>query len=254
MRLPEMQFKFKQSPRRGAMKHSLGSRLSRIFPSHCTLCGDPVFGTGKSLCQSCQQQLPWLTQGCRYCGLPISDSSPASSICGQCQQSPPPFHSSHCLFRYAYPIDRLISQLKFNHQLAIGQLFGRLLAASVTARIPVGALPEAIIPMPLHRRRLRQRGFNQAYEIANLCADSLQIPLQHGCCRRIKDTPPQLGLDANTRRRNLRNAFSVEPMAYRSVAIVDDVMTTGCTADELARVLKRAGASLVEVWVVARAV
>jgi len=235
------------------MKHSLPTNLFRLLPNHCSLCGEKIVNTNKSLCQACQEQLPWLGQGCLYCSIPISDVQTRAAICGHCQLSPPPFQHSYCLFRYGYPVDQLISQLKFNQQLAIGKLLGQLMAEFICAQNRLEALPEAIIPMPLHQRRLRQRGFNQAYEIAAICAKKLNIPLLHGACHRVKDTPPQLGLDAKTRRRNLRNAFRIdETFECRSVAIVDDVMTTGSSMREMSRELLQAGVEYIELWCIAR--
>ncbi|MCF7982246.1 MAG: ComF family protein [Pseudomonadales bacterium] len=235
------------------MKYPLASNFSYLFPNNCTLCGENIPGVDKSLCLPCQEQLPWLKNGCRYCSYPLSDSNLSGALCGQCQQTPPPFHSSHCLFRYDYPVDQLISRLKFNHQLMIGRLLGQLMAESLSVRRACEALPEAIIPMPLHRRRLRQRGFNQAYEIAFVCANRLNIPLLDNACRRIKDTPPQLALDAKARRRNLRQAFIIEKgIAHQSIAIVDDVMTTGSSMRELSRELIKAGAERIELWCIAR--
>ena len=235
------------------MKHPLSTNLFHLLPNYCTLCGEKIINANKSLCQACQEQLPWLGKGCLYCSLPVTDAQIREAICGHCQQSPPPFQHSYCLFRYGYPIDQLISQLKFNQQLMIGKLLGQLMAEFVCAQSRLEALPESIIPMPLHKRRLRQRGFNQAYEIAAICAKKLNIPLPHGVCHRIKDTPPQLGLDAKTRRRNLCHAFRIDKtFKFRSVAIVDDVMTTGSSMREISSELLQAGVEHIELWCIAR--
>ncbi len=114
-------------------------------------------------------------------------------------------------------------------------------------------MPEVLVPVPLHRARLAERGYNQALEIARVLSRGLGLPVDHGCCERILATLPQAGLDEGARRRNIRGAFSARrPLSWRHLAILDDVVTTGNTVEELARVLRRAGAARIEVWAVAR--
>lgn len=227
--------------------------IFNLFPNRCVLCDEPLPTTEKALCEPCYRQLPWLKGGCRYCANPLLGPTPDTSVCGRCQQSPPPFRSCHCLFSYEYPIDKLVTQLKFNQRLAYGRLLGDLLAESIARQIPNDDLPQVLIPVPLHRRRLRRRGFNQAYEIAKRCALTLDLPLLHKACRRTKDTQPQLDLDAASRRRNLHNAFSAHaPVSYTNVALVDDVITTGSTMRELSRILLKTGVKRVDLWCIAR--
>ena len=147
----------------------------------------------------------------------------------------------------------LVAGLKFHDRLAGGRLLGELLARHLLVR--GGPLPELILPIPLHPRRLRQRGFNQALELALPLGRRLGVPLDRHSCRRNRATQPQTELDLKQRRRNLRNAFALAgPLPARHIALVDDVVTTGSTSNELARLLKRAGAERVEVWAAARAV
>jgi ComF family protein len=144
----------------------------------------------------------------------------------------------------------MIYALKFKRQQELARLFGELLAASLTAT----PLPDCLVPVPLHPSRYRTRGFNQALEIARPLADRLKLPLCPNLCRRVRPTPPQRLLDAQTRRQNLRGAFqATADLSGCRIALVDDVLTTGATADALAAVLKQAGAKQVEVWVLARA-
>ncbi len=144
----------------------------------------------------------------------------------------------------------MIYALKFKGRQELARLFGELLAAKVNAPF----LPDCLVPVPLHPSRYRTRGFNQALEIARPLAHRLNLPLCPNLCRRVCPTPPQRLLDAKTRRQNLRGAFqATSNLSGCRIAIVDDVLTSGATADELAAVLKRAGATQVEVWVLARA-
>jgi ComF family protein len=145
----------------------------------------------------------------------------------------------------------LIHGLKFQHRYQNARLLGALLADSLQT---CGPLPELIIPIPLHPARYRERGFNQAIEIGRTLAKQLQLPLELSACRRRRDTPHQTGLTAKQRRKNLRNAFTLhKPLSASHVAILDDVMTSGTTANELAKALRKAGVSRIDVWVCARA-
>jgi len=141
--------------------------------------------------------------------------------------------------------------LKFHHRLNVARLLGELLADALETHID--AAPEVLIPVPLHRSRLAQRGYNQALEIARIVARRLGIAIDIRHCTRIGRTAPQTGLDEQTRRRNVRGAFAARgPLPWRRIALVDDVVTTGSTVGELARVLRHAGAEHIEVWVTAR--
>lgn len=152
-------------------------------------------------------------------------------------------------FSYAFPVDQLIQALKYQQRLAIAPVLGRAIARTVHT----AARPDVLIPMPLHPKRLQQRGFNHATEIARVVAPELNLPLGGSVCKRVRDTPPQVALAYDQRRRNVRGAFVCHgDVAGKRVALIDDVMTTGTSLDELASMLKQAGAREVEAWVVAR--
>jgi len=172
-------------------------------------------------------------------------------VCGRCGDRPP-FAATRAAYLYAPPLDRLVQELKFAGRLGHARLLGELLAAHLQA---VGTPPpEMVIPVPLHPRRLRTRGYNQARELARPVARRLDVPLCAHAARRLRDTAAQSDLDAAARRRNVRGAFAVDAgVAGRRVALVDDVVTTGNTVTELARALVAAGAERVEVWCLARA-
>lgn len=172
-------------------------------------------------------------------------------LCGRCLTKNPSFDETHAPFLYDDVMRFLITQLKFQQRYKHARLLGTLLANYLAETTE---LAECIIPIPLHPKRYRQRGFNQSIEIARHLSNQLAIPLDLNSCVRQKDTPHQTGLPAKQRRKNIKNAFSViKPLHYQHIAIVDDVMTTGATAEALAQALKRHGVSRVDVWVCARA-
>ena len=221
-----------------------------LFPGHCRLCGSAT-RAGPDLCQSCRCDLPWLDTACEQCAHPLH-ASHAHALCGHCQKQPPAFDRTTALFHYRPPVDHLIKRFKFAEELQAGSLLSGLLAARLAARD--AELPELLLPVPLHPARLRSRGFNQATEIARHVGRKLEIALDYRLCRRRRNTRAQSLLSPNARRLNLRNAFAVRrPLEALHVAIIDDVMTTGHTGNELARTIKQAGATRVEVWVIARA-
>ncbi len=216
----------------------------RMLAHACLLCGAPS-GTAR-LCHGCRQDLPLHTQPqCPQCAIPTPDGQ----TCGACLKHPPTFDRSVAAFSYAFPVDRLIQALKYDSRLAAAEVLGQQLALAAQALPP----PDRLIAMPLHPARLRQRGFNHASEIARVVARALRIELDAGCCRRVRDTPPQVALAYAERRRNVRGAFVCDARVKGArIALIDDVMTTGTSLDELAKTLKRAGAREVMCWVVAR--
>ena len=218
--------------------------LRRIFLAQdCVLCAAQ---SGDALvCGTCNAALPALSESCPQCALP----SPAGQLCGQCLREPPAFDLTLAVWRYGFPLDRLIQALKYGSRLALADWFGRALAARVAdARV------DLIMPMPLHPARLRERGFNQALEIARRCAPVHGGRLVADGLLRLRDTPAQTSLPHDARALNMRDAFACAmPLAGLRLAVVDDVMTTGVTLNEAAKALRSAGAAHVENWVIARA-
>ena len=224
-----------------------------LWPARCLVCGDPGVG-GRDLCVACADALPWNRHACATCALPLPaaaafDPSPPPP-CGACLRQPPPLGAAHAAFVYGFPVDRLLPRLKFHQGLAAGRLMSQL-AAQAFAAAP---RPEAIVPIPLHRTRLRERGYDQALELARPLARALDLPLRDDLLRRRKATAQQSRLDATARRRNLRGAFEVISRARlpAHVALFDDVMTTGATLHAAATALRRAGIGRVDAWVCAR--
>ncbi len=169
--------------------------------------------------------------------------------CGVCQQSPPPFDSSFIPYRFAAPVDELVRRFKFDGRLEIGPLLAELLHAS----IPRDNRPDVLVPIPLHPRRLRERGFNQALELVRHLRRLRAVPVDYASLIRVRDTERQTALDQPARQSNVAGAFAARKrMEGMQVALVDDVVTTGATVTAATEVLLKAGAERVEVWAVAR--
>lgn len=215
-----------------------------LLAQDCLLCGS---ASGDSLlCLACEQDLPRLPgERCPRCALP----TPNGEVCGKCLARPPHFDATSAGFRYAFPIDRLIQSYKYGHRLALAGYFGRQLAL-----LTGNGGADLIIPMPLHPRRLRERGFNQALELARPVARACRTPIDVRNCCRIRNTTAQADLPWRERAKNVRGAFHcAADFTGKRLLLIDDVMTTGASLDELARTVKLHGASHVALLVLARA-
>lgn len=214
-----------------------------LFANRCLLCGAASEG---DFCQPCYGSLPYLSSHhCKACALPLA----TAGVCGACLAIPPAFDRTIAAASYAFPIDALLHSLKYEAKLALGPVLADLL----DARICPADLPDFILAMPLHPAKLRERGFNQALEIARRISKTTGIKLLPLAARRIKDTHSQTGLPWKEREKHIRGAFTCDAdMSGRRIAIVDDVMTTGATVNELAKVLRKGGARSISAWVVAR--
>jgi len=210
-----------------------------LFGGSCFVCRG---ASPELLCEACREELPRLgDELCPRCALP----SPGAAVCGRCLSEPPAYDATTAALAYDFPADTLVHALKFRGELALAPLLGSLLSASIASWSV-----DRVIPVPLSTARLRARGYNQAVEIArHLARGKLDIDV----CVRHADAVPQTELPWDERRRNVRGAFGCRrALTGATVAVVDDVMTTGATLDELALTLKRAGAARVVNWVVAR--
>ncbi len=216
--------------------------------SPCLLCGAASLGSS-ALCQGCLGDLGLGGSACRRCAIAL----PVTGLCPVCQRRPPPFEAAWAAMPFQPLTRELVHQLKYQGRLASATVLGELLAMRLRQRDE--PWPDLMIPVPLHPRRLRSRGFNQAAELARVLAARIPVRMDTFVCQRVRDTMPQARLgDARERRRNLRQAFRIgRELPGSSVAIVDDVVTTGATVTELASELRRAGAGRVEVWCVCRA-
>lgn len=220
-----------------------------IFP--CLLCGTAQ-SNHLGICPACEQALPRNLSACQLCARPIPATS-QTRLCGQCLNSPPPSHQAYVPYLYAAPLDALITGLKFRQRLHNARLLSGLLAQYLHEHLP--SCPECIVPVPLHPSRLRERGYNQALELARPLARSLGMKLEKNLVRRIRKTQPQTDLKQAARAANLRGAFQItRPPGYQHIALVDDVITSGHTINALAKAFRRVGVKKVDVWVIARAI
>lgn len=222
-----------------------------LWRTTCVLCkaaGQPQ----RDLCFACQQDLIANRCACAICAQPLTAAS-ASAVCGTCLQSRPKFDASFIPYRYAYPLDRLIQRLKYHGDLSVGRVMGELFVEQLrTARRQT--LPQLILPVPLGPKRYRERGFNQAIELARTISALTALAVRTDVLERARETQEQARLARKERRRNVRGAFRVlRPPECRHVALLDDVVTTGSTVNEIAKLLRRAGVQRIEVWAVARA-
>ncbi|MFQ5470511.1 MAG: ComF family protein [Gammaproteobacteria bacterium] len=222
---------------------------SWLFPSSCVLCGDPATNS-VDLCEHCHADLPVIDCACECCARPMA----VEGLCGQCLRHPPRYHHTLAAYHYAPPVSTLVQRLKYNGKLQHARLLGRLMAQEIEYQYLDDSLPNVIVPMPLHKSRLRQRGFNQALELARPIADQLNIGIDTSLVERYRKTLSQSELPAKERRANVRGAFrQVKKIEVSHIAIIDDVMTTGASVDELARVLMGSNIERVDIWTCCRA-
>ena len=218
---------------------------SRLYPSICLLCGAEAEPAG--LCLPCRLELPYNRHCCRHCALPLPLTD-AGRLCGQCQRRPPPFHRAVIPLLYRAPIDYLVTRFKFDGGLHCGHLLASLLADALHSGVEDA--PQLLIPVPLHRDRISQRGFNQALELTRPLARQFGLPVDCTTVVRTQATAAQSRLGKRQRQRNLRAAFGLDgPIKARHLALVDDVVTTGATA---ATLVLHGGAERVDLWALAR--
>jgi len=224
------------------------ARLLDILPTQCSLCRG--WGTAR-LCEVCLARFAVVVPRCRRCAIEVPTGQ---GECGACLREPPPFASAAAAFDYVEPWRHQIARFKFHAGLDLGRVLADRIVASAQA---LPARPTLLLPVPLSDARLRERGYNQAWELARRIGRRLRVRAEPRLLLRLRDTPHQLALPVDRRAANVRGAFAVEPLrraevAGQEIALVDDVMTTGATLAELARVLLAAGAAQVHVWVAAR--
>lgn len=227
-----------------------------VFPPICLLCG--LRGQSSlDVCTGCYADLTTMQNACSRCAEPLAISQ---NLCGRCNFRLPVFDKVHAPYLYTPPLTQLITHFKYQRQMSAGHALGQLLAESVEQAITAGALtmPDCLVPVPLHPWRQVRRGFNQSALLAgDICrylqAHEYACDVNYGLLQRIQTTRPQSGLNLAERRRNLRGVFKLNHSPPKHIALIDDVLTSGSTANECARVLKAQGCETVQVWVVARA-
>lgn len=234
-----------------------------LYPVRCLLCATSKQLVAKcSLCKACDRELVRNKRACLKCGLPLTSNQTMgqgqqngiTSICAQCLKYPRNFDACWSAFIYAQPLEWMIQQLKFNAKLVYAPLLSELMIQSMPMDFLKGQKPDVMIPMPLHRNRLRQRGFNQSLLLAGPISKKTKIKIDTMSAVRLRDTQHQTGKNAQQRQKNIKDAFSFKNVFnYQHVVIFDDVITTGSSVSELCKVIKRAGVKRVDVWSLARA-
>lgn len=222
-----------------------------LYPDVCLHCNDKG-EYGLDLCRRCYENLPWITHACMRCASPLPNASAA--VCGFCSNRDLYFDRALAPLLFDQFVRDAVYQFKFNGKFNYGILLARLLERHIRKQDLVA--PDVLVPVPLHRRRLRKRGFNQALQIARVLNKSVNSSISFKDIRRVRETRAQMELPATERYMNVRGAFALQTskplFKGKRVAIIDDVMTTGNTMNELARCLKEAGAEQVYAWCVAR--
>ncbi len=228
---------------------TLANLVHRLFPVTCYLCLDPGQRPALDLCAACEADFPRNAPACLTCAAPMCGTD---AICRRCRRRGRAFDVAWAPYRYEFPLPELIQRMKFGGALPVTRILGSLLGRRLAERGRPGV--DAIVPVPLHVARERKRGYNQAREIAVFAGREIGLPVLDRLAWRIRETAEQTALPGGARRRNLRGAFAVEAGDVPArVAIVDDVLTTGATAESLALALRRAGCRRIEAWAVARA-
>jgi ComF family protein len=232
-----------------ALRNSIKTTLSM---SHCSFCN--VAKTETGICEPCYSAIKSEKTTCQRCASDLKD--PAIDLnkpveCGQCLKKPPTYQKVISATRYKYPVDKALGELKFNKQLHYARSLSHVLEQTVRQQYQDQPYPQALVAIPLHPKRLKERGFNQSEIIAKQLSRSLAIP-QTNALTRIKDTPHQIGLSEKQRRKNLANAFYLQQSLPEHIALVDDVVTTGSTVEEAAKLCRKQGAKQVDVWCLAK--
>lgn len=235
--------------------------LLNLFPSRCLLCQKTVLPQSANenieICVKCLSGLPYNEVSCRQCALPLMAEIGEDVLCGRCIKKPPAFDYVYSPLRYEDDVIRLVHQLKFSEKITFSRTLGEIMfecwQVAANKKGKEDKL-DCLLPVPLHQSRMRQRGFNQSIELSRVMAKKLELPIAYNMASRVRRTTAQTGLDATQRRRNIKGAFDgVDKLSAKHVLIIDDVMTTGSTVDELSRLLKKKGVERVGVLCLARA-
>lgn len=215
-----------------------------VLESLCILCSAKTEGRW---CAECEEDMLSNIPRCPIC----ARSGFYRKACGVCLKKTPNYHSTEVLFQYRYPVNHLIKALKFNDRPEFSIAFAELMAKKLKREKK--RLPEKLIPVPLHKKRQRQRGYNQSLTFSREITKQIGIQTENCLCQRIKHTEAQSSLPFSLRRRNISNVFVLTSGCVpKHIAIIDDVVTSGSTVNELASLFKKAGCKTIEVWAIAR--
>jgi ComF family protein len=241
----------------------LGRWLDWLYPPRCRFCREATQRAEDCFCAACLEEIRVIDcPVCTICGRPFLDTSGDDHLCGGCIARPPHFARARSWACYStddgdeHPLRSVLQRYKYGRKVSLGKPLGRLMAENCRGMFPVGAF-DVIVPVPLHRKRLRWRGFNQSVVLAHEVGKEWSVPVDAFALTRARETPPQTQLHENERRKNMRRAFAVSPrrsVADKAILLIDDVYTSGATVDECSRALLRGGAREVSVFTLARTV
>ncbi|MDF1757300.1 MAG: ComF family protein [Legionellaceae bacterium] len=216
------------------------------LPAICILCNQYHYEK-HAICANCNDFLIPIGHSCRICSIPLANIE--ISICNSCSLCKPYVDKVFTGFLYEEPLRSLLHKFKYQHSLYLTSLLTEImLQAKINER-----MFQCLIPVPIHKKRLQERGFNQAAVLAMHLSKIIKVPYDIKSCRKIINTPSQASLKSKERKINLINAFSVRDLKYKEVTLIDDLMTTGSTANEIAKTLKENGVHKVYLWCCARA-
>lgn len=218
------------------------------LPSVCVLC-QHTHQQPYAVCDVCASLFKKIESCCSYCALPLPNEQ--FLVCGHCSKEKPSFDKVITSYRFDEPLRTLVHEFKYHEALYLRPFLVQLL---LEAMPQFTRTPQCLVPVPLHPSRLRQRGFNQAAELAKLLAKKLNIPCELNLCQKLLNTPTQAHLNRQQRQKNLQRAFQSHSTDYTCITLIDDLLTTGSTANELARLFKQQGVTYVDIWCCARAI
>jgi len=214
----------------------------------CVFCDKPE---KNNICSNCRADLPWLEHCCHICALPLR-SKATNLICKKCIEQRPHFNQVIAAFNYRFPIDIAITKSKNEQQRQHLQWLGHLLTIRLMKHYTSSSMPQIIVPVPISAKKKLLKGYNQTQQLTKIVGSKLNISYDDQVLAKVKDTPAQATLTAKQRKKNLVGAFKANTHNYQHVAIIDDVLTTGSTANELAKMLINSGVKTVDIWVLAR--
>jgi len=227
--------------------------LSEIIPRHCLFCLQKT-QNAFDLCAACIADLSINNHCCQRCALPLEhDSGQMIYMCGHCLSHRYYYDQVISPFGYVDDMAYLIKKLKYHQKIHYADLLAKLFIAQVKTMHNF-QLPQIIMPIPMHQQRLKHRGYNQALELARIFSSYYQLPLNFSALIRSRYTHFQAEMSGSKRQQNVKNAFIIKKeIQYTHIALIDDVMTTGSTVNEVAKVLKQVGVKKVDIWTIARA-
>lgn len=228
------------------MRHKIDSIAQFLRLAACCVYCNQSFKGPYAICPACTELLATLNNPCVGCALPQTTQD---TVCHACRKQRPGFDQILVRYRFEDPLRTVLHEFKYREGLYLRSFMVKLLLDA----LPENYRPDCLIPMPIHRAKLKQRGFNQTTVLTKALARQLMWPWDGTLCSKLRNTPAQAHLDAKQRQNNMEHAFAAHALPYKHIAVIDDLLTTGNTANALARCLKRQGAERVDIWCCARA-